>query len=210
MAHQAAAHGPCALPHPTWPVASPNPASKQGAVSGSSSPVPRSAGGRTFPGRLRRLAWLDSASQSGRRPPAALERPCSHADPRRLRPLDTPGASAAALLLAPRNCCQNSSGCMQGDFAEQNHRHPTTAPVGGSPTSPKTPLRDRWHQGGIRPRGRRRARRTLDRTLSRLARVDSALDIDHRPTTGLERPKWSPAQVFRAISREDLDFVKSL
>ena len=111
---------------------------------------------------------------------------------------------------AGKTRCPYSSGCIQGDFAEQNHRHPTTAPVGGSPTSPKTPLRDRWHQGGIRPRGRRLAGRTLDRTLSRLARVDSALDIDHRPTTGLERPKWSPAQVFKAIFDQDLDFVKSL
>ena len=57
-----------------------------GAVSGSSSFVLRSAGGRTFPDRLRRLAPLNSVSQSGHRPPAALERPCSHADPNRLNP----------------------------------------------------------------------------------------------------------------------------
>jgi len=162
-----------AAPHLVRPLASPNPASKQGAVSGSSSCVLRSAGGRTFPDRLRRLAWLDSASQSGRRPPTALERPCSHADPRRLKPQDTPGASAAALLLAPLTCCKKSSGRIQGDSAEQNHRPAPTAPVGGSPTSPKTPLEDRWHQGGILPRSRRRAGLTLNRTLSRLARVDS-------------------------------------
>jgi len=96
-------------------------------------------GGRTFSDRLKRLPPLGFTPQNGRSSPTALERPCSHADPRRLRPRDTPGASADALLLAPLTCYHKSSGCIQRDSAEQNHRRPPTAPVGGSPTSPKTP-----------------------------------------------------------------------
>jgi hypothetical protein len=95
--------------------------------------------GRTSSDRLKRLLPLGFTPPSGRRPPTALERPCSHAGPRRSRPRDTPGASADALLLAPITCCQKSSGRIHGDSAEKNHRRPPTAPVGGSPTSPKTP-----------------------------------------------------------------------
>jgi len=94
--------------------------------------------GRTSSDRLKRLSPLGFTPQSGRSPPTALERPRTHADLNSLRPRDTPGASAAALLLAPLTCCQKFSRRIQGDSAEQNH-HPPTAPVGGSPTSPKTP-----------------------------------------------------------------------
>ena len=126
-------------------------------------------GGRTFFDRLKRFAPLGFTPQGGRSPPTALERPCSHADPNRLRPRDTPCASAAALLqgyfahkkqppflgpyrrtmprllrrswgggavsyergtpvLAPLTC-QKSSGHIQGDSAEQNHRRPPTRPI---------------------------------------------------------------------------------
>ena len=146
-------------------------------------------GGRTFSDQLKRLAPLNSASHIGCRPPPALERPCSHADPRRLKPLDTPVHPLLRCYwrLPP---AEKSGGRIQGDSAEQKHRHPTTAPVNAGPASPKTPLGDRRHQGDIRPGGRRLAGRTLDQTLSRLARVDFPSWIHRSGPTGLERPKW--------------------
>ena len=114
--------------------------------------------------------------------------------PSRSQPSQTPGhprcirGCAAPALAVPT--AKKTSGRIQGDSAEQKHRHPTTAPVNASPTSPKTPLGDRRHQGDIRPGGRHRAGRTLDQTLSRLARVDFRSWIHRSGPTGLEQPKW--------------------
>ena len=63
-----------------------------------------------------------------------------------------PGASAPATHLrcswAGGTSCQKSSGCIQGDSTEQNHRRPNTAPVGGGPTFPKTPSKAGGTGGG--------------------------------------------------------------
>ena len=125
-------------------------------------------GGCTFSDRLRRLAPLKSGSHIGCSPPTALKGPAPTQIPTVSDPWTPPVHPLLRRSWAGGTSCQKSGGRIQGDSAEQKHRRPTTAPVGGSPTSPKTPLRDRWHQGGIRPRGRRRARLTLDRALERL------------------------------------------
>ena len=111
-------------------------------------------GGRTFSNRLRMLAPLNSASHVGCSPPIALKRPCSHADPNRLRPLDTPGASAAATLLGwqdqmsilqwayARRFCgaeppppHHSAGGRQPDLS-QNPPQRQVAPGGNPPKGP--------------------------------------------------------------------------
>ena len=116
--------------------ASPNPAAKQGAVSGASSCAPSSAGDRTFSDQLRRLAPLSSASHVGRSPPTALKRPCSHADPRRPKPQDTPGAPAPALLLGWRYQLQkNHVGVSKAILRSRN-----TAPPPQRRRTPARPL----------------------------------------------------------------------
>ena len=73
MAHQAAAHGPCALPHPTWSDPLPLQTQPQNRVPPLAHPYLNCApqGGCTFSDRLGRLTRLDSASHIGRSPPTA-------------------------------------------------------------------------------------------------------------------------------------------
>ena len=192
MAHQAVAHGPCTLPHPTWSDPLPLQTQPQNRVPSLAHPhvycAPQGvAPSLTDSGGLHGWILLLKAAAD---PP----QPWSGPAPTQILAVSNPWTPPMHPLLrcywrlSPAE--KKSGGRIQGDSAEQKHRRPTTAPVNASPTCPKTPPGDRWHQGDIRPGGRHRAGRTLDQTLSRLARVDSPSWIDRSCPTGLERPKW--------------------